>query len=794
MTLSALVVAAPLQLAWTAPPAPDSHFSRAVEKYGSRDWSAATKHFEQFLAANPDSSQAPEATYWLGEALLQSGRLDEAERAYKRLIDKWPTHRWARESWFRRGELAFWAGRSDDARQWLERFVDGASTSPRRFYALVYLAETAVEREDLPEVETLRKQFLESERGNGGGLHVLRPAIDRAWGKALLQAGQYESAAQVFATKPLNAPEDAYYRGVALLGLKQFEEAERCTARVWTDELPSELRPRLLILRASILIELARDDDAARVLDEYLETTPAGRDSLWARQQRLQIPLRQGRMDEIFAQWFCGGGCELPADERGRMGLLLAEAAFAQGDPDKARGLYRTIVADAQLSPVQASAQAGLGWIELRAERFQEARDAFAQCLASRPANAQVAEATFGLGQACERLGDADAALAAYQKAAARPATEVHVGPALMALARMHVRRGELERAEAMYRRLVEGFPQIRQRDEALYNWSWTLADLARRDDAARVWQRLTAEFPESSFAADARLRLAEDAHRRRQPREARRWLDELLARKTDNALAEHAVYLRGRLAADAGDWAELEADMRKLCNANTSPELKQAAEYWVAEALYRRDAWHESLEIFTRLDERHADRKSLAPDSAPDSADDAWLAVIPLRRAQLLARQARWSEAECVVASARERYAGFRFAYEWDFIEAQCHAALDRPAEARRAWERVVRSPSGGRTETAAAAQWQIGQSWQLEGNLTAAAEAYAALEKLFPKSPWRGRAMLGRAQCLELQRDWESAVRAYAAVLQEFPQGTWSEQAEAGLREARRSALRAR
>jgi tetratricopeptide (TPR) repeat protein len=81
--------------------------------------------------------------------------------------------------------------------------------------------------------------------------------------------------------------------------------------------------------------------------------------------------------------------------------------------------------------------------------------------------------------------------------------------PALarLALAGLQRRSGALDKAADAYKQLVEDASFPLPRDQALMDLASTLEQARRTDEARAAYRRLTDEFPESVYAADARRR-----------------------------------------------------------------------------------------------------------------------------------------------------------------------------------------------------------------------------------------------------------------------------------------------
>jgi tetratricopeptide (TPR) repeat protein len=78
---------------------------------------------------------------------------------------------------------------------------------------------------------------------------------------------------------------------------------------------------------------------------------------------------------------------------------------------------------------------------------------------------------------------------------------------ARMALADLHRRRGETDKAVAAYSQLVDDASLAIPRDHVLMSLASTLEDARRPKEARASYRRLTEEFPSSVFVAEARRR-----------------------------------------------------------------------------------------------------------------------------------------------------------------------------------------------------------------------------------------------------------------------------------------------
>jgi TolA-binding protein len=165
---------------------------------------------------------------------------------------------------------------------------------------------------------------------------------------------------------------------------------------------------------------------------------------------------------------------------------------------------------------------------------------------------------------------------------------------------------------------------------------------------------------------------------------------------------------------------------------------------------------------------------------------------MIPLRRAQVLAHQKQWAAAYALATPIAEKYPGFTQQYEVDYLIGRCLSNQAKFRDAREAYQRVVDSPFGAKTETAAMAEWMIGESYFHQKDYDNAIRAYDRVELLYDFPQWQAAALLQAGKCLELQSKWSDAGERYAQVVQDYPDTTFKEEAARRLQVVRERTAR--
>ena len=105
-------------------------------------------------------------------------------------------------------------------------------------------------------------------------------------------------------------------------------------------------------------------------------------------------------------------------------------------------------------------------------------------------------------------LGEYDAAEKSLSEIAARRDRDaLEASLARLALADLHRRRGQLDKAIEDYRRLIDDSSFLRPRDHVLLELASTLEAAKRPAEAGAAYRRVVEEFPESVYVAEARRR-----------------------------------------------------------------------------------------------------------------------------------------------------------------------------------------------------------------------------------------------------------------------------------------------
>jgi TolA-binding protein len=560
--------------------------------------------------------------------------------------------------------------------------------------------------------------------------------------------------------------EDRYLLALSYEGLKRYENALAALLPV-VDAATGQLKTDAQLTQGSLLLGLKKYGEAIASLEAVLPGKPVGDAAAKALGELAICHARSGHLDKakkVYAELvekYPQHPLLAPTTEN------LAEAAYAANDAAWSAELSSRLAAGGNSPEYVLRGKLGLGWSQFKAGKLVEAAAAFDEVLKKNPPPAIAAEAALVRGRILEQLGQNDSALVMYGQVIDQHPTSKQHAEALAAAARLRDHLKQYEPAAALYQRLASQYPQFPKLDSVLYQWAWALSELNKPDDAGRLFERLHKEFPQSRYWADATCRLAQRALDAKDYDRALGLAAEVAGAKVDPKLREYSLLLRGRVQTAKADWPKVGEAFTALAKEFPDSQRRLDAEFWIAEALYRQGDYAAAAPRLEQLAQRVPQKH------------EPWMGMISLRRAQALALQDRWGEAYAIASRIAATFPNFEQQYEVDYLLGRCLANQADFEGARQAYQRVIHSPAGAKTETAAMAQWMIGETFFHQKNYETALREYSRLEILYAFPTWQAGALLQAGKCRERLGEDKEAVVLYQRILKTYPKTTFADEA---------------
>lgn len=703
------------------------------------DHIAALTTFEKLAASSAPAAQQVKGKLGRGYALYKLHRCEEAERVLGDLLTE--------------GDLRV------EAHYWF-----GLSQKERRQWNDAYKTLSAGQKLD-PE-------------------HRLAAALGFHAADALVEDGQFALAAEAF-DRALERWPQSVWADECLFGklriAARLNDHGGCVRLA--DELrerfpESPLRPHAQLAKAKALFALSKYSEAAASLESLFEsntTAPLSDEyRTEARALLAQCQTRAGKLQAANQTLIALGDGPDASQRTAQARLEIAESAYAAGNFELAQRSFEGLLAAENPPEIRARGLSGLAWCHFQASQWKESAEAFAEALRIEPQGPRAAEAALTRGRALEHLEQYAAALTMYRMVIDRFASSDRVSEALWRAGLLHEKLEQRPQAVELYAQLIEHHADFPQLDAAIYRRAWLLEQAGDTAAADELLTRLRRDFPQSSHRAEATLLLAEHAAARREYSQAESLLEEITQRSAPAAVAPQGLYLKGRIAVAQEHWDAVEAPLAQLAERFPHNQWIRSADFLRAEASYRRGNFEQAAERLAGL------------AAATKDKPEAWSAVAELRRAQALAQLKRWDEALEVAREIASRFPNFDQQHEADYLIGRGLAAQADFAAARESYAKVIASPRSATTETAAMAQWMIGESFFHQERYAEALAEYLRVEERYPFPRWQSAALLQAGKCHESLGQWQSAVAAYQRLLKTYPTSDFCSEAGERLAEA--------
>ncbi|MCA8996575.1 MAG: tetratricopeptide repeat protein, partial [Planctomycetaceae bacterium] len=301
---------------------------------------------------------------------------------------------------------------------------------------------------------------------------------------------------------------------------------------------------------------------------------------------------------------------------------------------------------------------------------------------------------------------------------------------------------------------------------------SYNAKDFSRSDELYRL---LLKERPDSDLADEARLILAESLRFDGNLTAAQDEFQKLfLDPRSDEFVRQRAVVHLLDLLAESKDWgASLELS-EKVLGEFPQSEHRLYTEYRRGEALLQLKKTDEAIQQLTRLKEALANDLGSAPAWWPET----WLL---LAEAQFLKKD--YSSMDETLGDLNVLGDGLPVLYRAEALRGRSLESRARFDEAREAYQRVIDSPAGKGTETAAEAQFRIAESYLKQNNLPTALKEYIKVFVGYDAPRFQSAALYQAGSVDATLKNWREAATTFRTLIEKFPESDFATQAQSEL-----------
>lgn len=727
----------------------------------------AAKAFATVAAKAADQPLLENVLFQQALCERQIGALPEALALFETVLEKWPAGEHADDSLHAAGELALELGELPKAQTLVDRFAKEFPKSGLRMYhellvGRLLLAQSAVAVRDQRPGEEIGQLY------RNAAERFEKVLQESELPRTKLQSRYLLALTFQLQSDHMRALE--YIAPVAEAALAEGEKSEFADA---------------LIVQADSLIATQQFKPADDVLQRYRLLSPQGRQA--ARALSLQAVAAAGQGDAVRA-------VSLLEDLQKRFpeSPLIASTTFhlaeqAEGKQDWAAAAtyYERLIPLSAGTDNQAFAIRGLAWAHYQSQDYPAAAVEFERVVKEFSRHRLAGECAYRRGEALREAGQIEAAALAHQETLstygpAEPAPagadqqEPLIFPYLAGLqaARMLSKLDKPAEADSAYEAVATRFPRAAHLDRLLNEWALLNYAAESYDRADEIFRRLVKETPSSDLADNARLSLAESdliAGRFDQARTEFTHLSEDVS--SDAGVKERALYQLIVLAVDQQKWSEIPVAAERLLKDFPESPHRWYGMYARAEALLATSK--PSDDDIAAVKKLLTELRTALSENA-DMRREPWTGRVWVQLADVALRQKEYDQIGALATDLRKLSPTSPVLYQLDEVLGRSLKQQAKFEEARRAFERVVVDPQGRKTETAAKAQFLIGETLFLQEQWHQAFLAYQRVYSTYDSPEWRAAALLQSAKCDEKQNQWKEAVATYEQLIAEFPKST--------------------
>lgn len=797
---------------------PAAQLNLGYALYQSGKFAEAARQFE--LAAK-DKAQTVTALYWQGRSLKSLAdypRALEVLKAAGKSAENLPL---AEAITFEQALCERYLQHSAEARKLFEQVRAKFPKGDLADDSLHALIEMSIDAGELADAESLVAEFKKDYPNSGLRLHIemltgrleLAKASNRRRDKQpVAEINQlYETAGKRFeavmseSSLPRTKAQARYYLALT----RQFQDkpdqvldliAPLVDAAI-TDGAKSEFADAI-VLQADAYLQQKNYTAAGDAATKYIELNPKGRQI--ARALSIQALAAESKKDAALMNIAVNRLIDEFGTHPHTIATLQQLAEFAEIAEDwRGAGKLYESLAKLQKDPDQkAYATRGIALSQYWQKQYPAAAETFGKIATDFPNHPLVSECRYYQAESLKKAELTDQSIAIFQKLfdafrpSEAPAAGAELQPPLefpykagLQVARSLAKASKVSEADAAYDALLKKFPNPMELDQRLDEWAVLNYQNQQYDKADAIWRRLVQETPNSPLVNSAKLSLAESDLIAGKLDAARTAFEELAASdKSNNDVKEQSLYQLVVLAVEQQRWQ----DARDIGARLTTQFPESVHRFYIAYAQAESYLTSPKLTEQDLATVRELLKSLQAQADSPDVNKTDWFDRVWVLMAELNFREKKYSDVVAVVEDLRQRRPDSPLLHQADEVLGRSLKQQAPPKfdDARAAFERVIANRAAGRTETAAKAQFLIGETYFLQEKWTDALKAYQRVYSLYKFPEWQASALLMSAKCDEAQNEWKPAVETYKLLVKEFPNSSVADEAKIRLEMAQKRA----
>ncbi|HEX4793273.1 MAG TPA: tetratricopeptide repeat protein [Humisphaera sp.] len=489
---------------------------------------------------------------------------------------------------------------------------------------------------------------------------------------------------------------------------------------------------------------------AAEMLARFIAVTSGDKREAQFKLARAQLGADQKEAARQTLTALVEGPADSPWVQRGL--LEYGQLLYKAGDLDRGGSYLNRLAQGNPPQELAAPATYLLGWIDFDSKRYTDAADKWKTLSDKYPKHPLTADGAFQRGVALKEAGKLDDALNALQGFAGEHPESANAPKARQLAAAVLSAQGKPQEAAKL---LAELAKDSKATDTVVYDLAWSQRNAKDLPTAKETYRKFLAQFAGSKLVPAVRTELAELLYDDKNYAEATDLLEKVVAdNSAEPKVLGPATYRLAFCYTKQSKWENAAARFNDFADHFTDdPKLVASALLQSALASAEQNHFDQAEKSLSRMLEKYRD------------SDQAPIALLKLGEAQ-----AEQQEFEPSLKSYREfldRFSKNEFAYRARFGEAWALENLHKYEDARDSYKKVIAATNG---ETAARAQFQIGETYLAEQKFEPAIPALLAVEDVYAYPKWGARALLEAGRAFEQLRQPDRAKQQYTQLLAKY------------------------
>ena len=482
---------------------------------------------------------------------------------------------------------------------------------------------------------------------------------------------------------------------------------------------------------------------------------------------------------------------EFPENPQAWMAVLQsAEAAWQQEDFVTSAALFEVAATQETDRKVHAAALSGAAWSRYRLQDFTKSERLFSQFSQTYPESDSATESAYMAALSLFQAGDGKSAAPLFAALHKQLAEKADSDPGAInapwfldsgqMFARLIGQDGQVDAADKAWDDLAKTFATHAGLDAILDEWAYLNLQHERYERADAIYRQLLSNFPNSPYAGQARLSLAESEMQADKLDAA---LREFTAIATDKRYAdsarEPAMYHVIDINAAQRKWQDVLKFARLFANEVSVSRHASKVQLFYGEGHLDQGNLPEAEQVLQTL------RKGVLEGqlAASDWTDRIWVLL-----AEVALAKKQYADIDSMAGELVAQSPKSRFLFQMRDVQGRRWKSQAPPdfVKARDYFQQVTLDEVGRGTDTAARCQFLIGETLLLENRSKEAMTEYHRVYLNYQGADeWRMRGLFQAAGCELALGDKVGAVRSYQDLVTEFPDSELAEKAAEKLKE---------